>query len=376
MNIAYIAEFNTSDITKRSGLGVNIANALQENSNTLQYLDNFSPKVPLSAYMKKVFYRLKDQRFDFLREKWYADQFAHMIAEKHNLNTDLFFSLSTQPIAYLRSKKPIVFYTDATFAQMIGFYFNNLSNESIRHGMLIEKQALVNADLAIYASRWAADSAIKDYQIDPGKVKVVPRGANIVCNRTLEDIKVIVASKLEDEVIKLLFVGVEWVRKGGDRAYEVVRYLNNIGIQSELHIVGLETIPIEALPPYVINHGFLNKSIPSHSQVLERLYLESHFFLLPTVADTFGIVFAESNSFGLPALSYDIGGIASVILNDVNGYCFNPDVSIENIALYIKNVFTNKLRYSELCVSSFNEYKTRLNWSVSGKKIQELLLSL
>jgi glycosyltransferase involved in cell wall biosynthesis len=325
--------------------------------------------------MKKVFYRLKNQRFDFLREKWYADQFGRMIAERHNSNTDLFFSLSTQPIAYLKSNKPIVFYTDATFAQMIGFYFNNLSNESIKHGMLVEKQALENTNMAIYASQWAANSAIKDYGIDPNKVKVVPRGANIVCNRDLEDIKEIVAEKLKGNAIKLLFVGVEWIRKGGDKAYEVVKFLNDNNIQAELHIVGMDTIPIEPLPSYVINHGFLNKSIASHNETLERLYLESHFFLLPTVADTFGIVFAESNSFGLPALSYDIGGISSVILNNINGYCFNPDVSIEEIACYIKNVFIDESKYKDLCFSSFNEYKTRLNWSVSGLKIQQLLLS-
>jgi len=376
MNIAYIAEFDTTDITKRSGLGVNIAAALKENSNDLQYLDNFSPNVPVSAYMKKVFYRLKNQRFDFLREKWYADQFAKMIAEKHNPNTDLFFSLSSQPIAYFKSKKPIVFYTDATFAQMIGFYFNNLSEDSIKHGMLVEKQALENTNLAIYASQWAADSAIKDYNIDPSKIKVVPRGANIVCNRTHDDIKKIVANKLKGDVVKLLFVGVEWVRKGGDKAYEIVKYLNDNNIKAELHIVGLESIPVDPLPPYIINHGFLNKSNPSHNEKLEKLYLESHFFLLPTVADTFGIVFAESNSFGLPALSYDIGGIASVILNDINGYCFNPTVSMEEIALYIRDVFNDKSKYEELCYTSFNEYKTRLNWKVSGQKIQKLLVDL
>lgn len=376
MNIAYIAEFDTTDITKRSGLGVNIAAALEENSNTLQYLDNFSPKVPLTAYMKKLYYRFKSQRFDFLRERWYAEQFGHMIATKHNPNTDVFFSLSSQPVACLRSKKPIVFYTDATFAQMIGFYFNNLSAESIEHGMQIEKQALENTNMAIYASQWAADSAVRDYNIDPGKIKVVPRGANIVCNRTFEDIKEIAASRVQADVIKLLFIGVEWVRKGGDKAYEIIEYLSAKNIKAELHIVGLDAIPIEPLPPYIINHGFLNKSIPSHNEKLERLYLESHFFLLPTIADTFGIVFAESNSFGLPALSYDIGGISSVILNDINGYCFNPNESIEKIADYIRDVFSDKSRYKELCYTSFNEYETRLNWKVSGMKIQDFLLSL
>ncbi|WP_442589250.1 glycosyltransferase [Pedobacter sp. AW31-3R] len=375
MKIGYIAEFDTTDITKRSGLGVNIASALKQNSNTLQYLDKFNPKPPLSAYIKKVFYRLKKQRFDFLREKWYAKQFAQYISKEQDDDIDLFFSLSSQPIAFLKSDKPIVFYTDATFAQMIGFYFNNLSGDSIRNGTLIEKKALDNTNLAIYASKWAADSAINDYSINSAKIKVVPRGANIICDRSAEDIKQIVANRSK-EIIKLLFVGVEWHRKGGDKAYEIVKYLNDNNIKAELHIVGLKSIPLDPLPDYIINHGFLNKSDSSQNEILNNLYLESHFFLLPTVADTFGIVFAEANSFGLPAISFNVGGIASVILSDVNGYCFDPNINTQDIALYVRDVFHDQKRYTALCNTSFNEYESRLNWRVSGALIQNLIKEL
>jgi glycosyltransferase involved in cell wall biosynthesis len=375
MNITYIAEFDTTDITKRSGLGVNIAKALKDNGNDLQYMDKLSATPPVSAYLKKVFYWTMKKRYDFMRERWYAEQLSHIVQTQHEQSTDLFFSLSSQPIAFLESKKPKVFYTDATFAQMIGFYFNNLSKDSIIHGNEVERIALHNSDLAIYASQWAADSAINDYGVDAAKVKVVPRGANIECDRTSEDIKTIVENRTQD-VIKLLFVGIDWYRKGGETAYQIVKSLNDNNIRAELHVVGLSSIPLNPLPKYIINHGFLNKSNSDHSLVLDQLYLDSHFFLLPTLADTFGIVFGEANSFGLPAISFNVGGIASVILNDVNGYCFNPDVDVKHIAEYIKEVFFDKIRYMELCKSSFNEYSERLNWSTSGTKIQALLTDL
>jgi glycosyltransferase involved in cell wall biosynthesis len=375
MNITYIAEFDTKDITKRSGLGVNIANALEDNGNTLQYMDKLSASPPIDAYIKKVFYRARKQRFDFMREKWYAEQLSKTIELGHKESTDLFFSLSSQPIAYLKKLKPIVFYTDATFAQMKGFYFNNLSNESWKNGNEVEQAALENTDLAIYASQWAADSAINDYNISPSKVKVVPRGANIECNRTISDIERLSSARSKN-VIKLLFVGIDWYRKGGDTAYKIADYLNKNNIKAELHVVGIESIPLNPMPEYIINHGFLNKSNPEHSEILDRLYLESHFFLLPTLADTFGIVFAEANSFGLPALSFDIGGIASVILNNVNGFCFPKDIDPEKIAIYIKEVFSDRNRYLDLCKSSFNEYSERLNWKVSGRLIQTMLRDL
>ena len=44
---------------------------------------------------------------------------------------------------------------------------------------LLEKRAIEKARLLLYPTRWAADSAIKDYGADPQKVRVIPFGANI-----------------------------------------------------------------------------------------------------------------------------------------------------------------------------------------------------
>jgi hypothetical protein len=89
---------------------------------------------------------------------------------------------------------------------MVDFYpdFTNLCTETIRHGNEMEQSALSRCRLAIYSSEWAANSAIQHYNVNPTKVRVVPFGANIECDRRIEDIARIASSKTFN-VIKLLF---------------------------------------------------------------------------------------------------------------------------------------------------------------------------
>jgi len=134
---------------------------------------------------------------------------------------------------------PVALWTDATFAQMVGLYpeFQRLTTATIENGNRLERLALSRASVAIYASDWAAQSAIRDYGADPAKIRVIPFGANLPVARTDLEIDSIIANRLGD-LCRLLFVGVDWKRKGGDVALRVTKQLNDRGIRAELTIVG------------------------------------------------------------------------------------------------------------------------------------------
>lgn len=48
---------------------------------------------------------------------------------------------------------------------------------------------------------------------------------------------------------------------------------------------------------------------------------------------------------------------------------FEQGTTINGYSEYIYNVFTNKSVYEDLAKSSYNEYKTRLNWDVAGRSL-------
>ena len=291
--------------------------------------------------------------------------------------TAVVFSPGTVPIAYLECQQPIVFWIDCTFGGMIDFYteFSNLSPETIKNGNRVESLSLNRCTLAIYSSDWAAQAAINGYQVSPEKVKVVPFGANIECNRSEVDIRMIVDSRPTNKG-QLLFLGVSWYRKGGDIALKVAKELNKIGLDTELTILGCLPEVDEPLPKFAKYLGFISKATPEGRNKINRFLAESHFLILPSRAECYGIVFCEANSFGVPCLSTNVGGIPTIIKDSVNGKTFANGTNIVEYCTYISNLFADYSQYKELALSSFNEYQTRLNWSVAGQTVKKLLTEL
>ncbi len=388
MKVAYVSTHDASDVRAWSGLTYHMAQSLLNQSIQLHFVGNLAEKYANLFRLKQLFYKFGAQKI-YLRDrepyilKAYSQQAQQQLFKLEKLHKiDLIFCPGTYVSAYLESSKPIVFWSDATFASMINFYpeFTNLCAETIKNGFLMEQSALDRCKLAIYSSDWAAQSAIKNYQVDQNKVKVVSFGANIACDRTTQDLESIVNARSEKKC-KLLFIGVNWRRKGGDVALEVVKRLNNSGVDAELTIVGCEPDAQNPLPNFVKSLGFISKSSAAGRQKLDELLAESHFLILPSVADCTPVVFSEANSFGLPCISRKVGGIPTIIKDDINGklFDFNPqdlNSEINEYCAYLENIFTNYAEYKKLAMSSFCEYELRLNWQVAGKALKDLFMQI
>ena len=93
---------------------------------------------------------------------------------------------------------------------MIDYYpaFSNLGQISVKRGNEIERRAIANSKLGLFASEWAANSAIKDYSADKSKVHVIPLGANI--DEALS--RGLVLQKEKTNKCRLLFLGRNWNR--------------------------------------------------------------------------------------------------------------------------------------------------------------------
>lgn len=71
-----------------------------------------------------------------------------------------------------------------------------------------------------------------------------------------------------------------------------------------------------------------------------------------------------------------MGGIPTAIKNDLNGRTFSIDASIEDYCTYVSDLFSNYDQYKQLALASFNEYQSRLNWSVSTQTVKKLIMEL
>ena len=362
------------------GAGYYLAKTLENSSVSVDYIGPIKEKKSLITSGKfRIYHHLLKKQYYSWAEPLILKDFAQRISKKLSiLNSDLVLCpINAVPIAYLECKQPSVLWTDTTLESLIDFYpfLTNLCQETILNIKEMERAALNKCKLVIYTSDWAAKAAVKAYQIEPDKVKVIPWGANIECNRTIDTIDSMLKIKPLNPC-KLLFIGVDWIRKGGNIALEVAKELNKIGLKAELTIVGCEPLVNEPLPHFVKVLGYINKSTEEGNEKINKLFAESHFLILPTLADCSPFVLAEANSFGVPCLATKVGGIPTMIKDDLNGKTFSTNASITEYCTYISNLLSSNTQYKELALSSFNEYQTRLNWTVAVQAAKKLFMEI
>lgn len=377
MKIAYVSENDSSDIQNWSGLDyfIKYSLSIQEGVEIIT-IDKLTNNFRKWLRIKKLFYNITGRRYQAIREPRLLKDYARQISERLPQDIDCIFAPSSMPIAYLESNIPVFFYTDAAFDEMIDYYpaYVNLCNETLKNGFLAEKRALENVKIAFYASDWAKEAAIKHYNIPPDKIKTVPFGANIFKELSETTIQENIAARSTTE-FNLLFIGVDFIRKGGNLAFELAEKLNQNGIKTTLHIVGIPNLPAKYRKDFVKNYGYVNKGQNEGKAIFDKLFSDSHFLIVPSEAEAYGLVYCEANAHGIPAIGTITGGIPTIIKNDVNGWIFEKEEFIENTYNKIKNTIERPDLYKKLAKTSFDEYKNRLNWRVSGKKLINFIKS-
>ena len=379
MKLACASSFDATSISSWSGCSYYLVRALKANRSL--NVDFIGPLEEMTSFYLRSKYHFYNRvlhknylpNVDPRVLKDYARQTALLL---QNSEAEFILSLGALPIAYLETSRPIIYYWDCTFSGNLEYpWFSKLAPESIKYGHEMERLALEKCSIAVFASDWAAQTAVERYGVSREKLKVVPLGANLECNRTLED-----AIKLVDmrskQTCKLLFLGIDWIRKGGDVALNVAKQLNARGLETTLTVVGCDPLISEPLPSFVRCLGFLNKLQDDNKKTIEALLAESHFLIVPSIAESFGAVFCEASSFATPSLARRVGGISTAVRDGVNGQLFSRDADIATYCDFIIEVFQDHARYKALALSSFGEYETRLNWTKTAETLVQLFESL
>lgn len=375
MRIAYTTTFDARDVHNWSGTPYHMSHALKDSGVEIEYVGSLKRKLPPFFKLKQTWKKLacdqrESPRFNIFAAKHYSEQVAQKLK---NLSVDAVVSPLINPIAYLECKQPIILWTDAVYASLLGFYppFAYHSAVSVQQGNQITFECLSRSRLALFSSDWAAQNALELYGISREKVKVVPYGANIQFYPTYDELKSIVKSR-SHETIKLLFLAKSWERKGGDIVVSVAHALHKAGYPVELSIVGY-TPKLESVPPYIKLLGFISKQTPQGKARLNQLLCDSHFLFLPSRADACPMVFAEASAFGLPSLTSYVGGISTAVKDNLNGMTFALDSDVTTYCNYIVDILQDRERYEALALSSHHEYESRLNWKVATETVKRLI---
>ncbi len=378
MKIAYVTISDPADRYAWSGINHTVANLLRQGGAEVLPV---GPLRTLRSWLAKgraLLSRLHPgggQRYLWTLNPGLLQAYARQVErELDRLQPDVVFSPGTQAIAYLPDRWPTVFWTDAPFGAMRGYYpwYQAVSAASLGEGMACDDRALRLCRAACYSSEWAARGAVEMHGADPAKVHVLPFGANLDRETSPDEIPPLAANRLAGPW-RFLFVGVEWGRKGGDLALAVVRELNERGHPSELIVAGCQPpARLGPLPPYVRLEGFISQHTPEGRRRLAGLFESALFYLMPSRAEAYGIVFCEANAHGVPCLSTATGGIPTIVRNGGNGQLFAPAAPA---AEYVDFILSNTApdRYLALAQRSLDAYRERLSWKVNLARLTRLL---
>ncbi len=351
--------------------------ALEEAGHTVIRINPTGPDNPLIWKAIQGVYRIAGLRFQSERQETVIRQLAGSVNKQLQGNKpDLLLSSSSLPLPFLDVDCPMAFWTDATFSGMLGFYpeFSKLSKITKRNGLYFETLALKRAEMAIYSSDWAARSAVQDHGADPAKVFVIPFGPNLSKPPLREPVLECISQRSRSEC-KLLFIGYDWERKQGPLVVKVHQELLRREVDSKLTIVGCEPdLGRNAKGIQVL--GLLNKELPEHNSKLQKELCDSHFLIVPSKAECYGMVYAEASAYGIPSIGCDVGGVSTVIRSGSNGMLFPLDASPAEIADHIVATWSDRSTYERFATMARNDFDERLNWPTAVARLFEVMDAL
>lgn len=222
----------------------------------------------------------------------------------------LYFNTQVPAVLYDPRPKgrPYLIATDITprqYDQMADAYHHSSDRKGPIRWMKqrINTQVLRGASRLLPWSSWAGESLVKDYGVDPARVEVTPVGVDLDWWRP--------AGFAVNKRPRILFVGGDFERKGGNLVLEAYRSLPKGS--AELILVTRSSVPPEE---GVKVYG----NIQPNSAELLGLYQSCDIFVLPSYAEAFGISAVEASAMGLPVIATNTGGLGDIVVDQVTGF--------------------------------------------------------
>lgn len=259
--------------------------------------------------------------------------------------------------AFGKIGKPIIYHSDATFELANNYYLHNMPRWNVWQAEEIEKLALTHSTWHLSSSEWRENSVVFHYGIHRKQCAVLEYGSCI-------DTEGIRRTPLNDGTLHLLFMGVDWKRKGGEIAVETTKILNERGIKTILTVMGLKVEPEICKNKEYINFvGFLNKNNPREYEQMKRIFSTTDILLLPTKAECSGVVFCEAADYGTAVVTYDTGGVVSYVKNGLNGSRLPEDSPASAFADEIERIWKTDGELDSLSAGARRMSQEKLNWN-------------
>jgi glycosyltransferase involved in cell wall biosynthesis len=250
------------------------------------------------------------------------------------------------------SHGPHLMRTDMTIPQACRaqhFAVSGLSKQAIAKAVRQQSEILHGATHVLAASRWTAESLLRDFDISPHRLSVVYTGGGLRIPHSANE------SRIRREI---LFVGFDWERKGGPLLYDAFLRVRKRFTDATLRIVGCRP---RIRHPSVFVEGRLDKGDPLQYEQLIRCYLRASCFCLPSLFDPFPNVIIEASSAGLPTVAINNGSRQEAVRHGETGLLVESS-DPECLAEALCNLLKDPQRCSTMGVAARHYTRSNFSW--------------
>jgi glycosyltransferase involved in cell wall biosynthesis len=156
----------------------------------------------------------------------------------------------------------------------------------------------------------------------------------------------------------ILFVGKDWIRKGGPLLLEAFELVLKEVPDARLTIIGCK--PNVKLP----NCSVLGE-LPG--KVTDQYYEQAAVFCLPTKREPFGMVYIEAMFHSLPVVTTKIGATKELIVDGSNG--FRLDFNAEEFSKHLVELLVSPQKAQEFGTTGFLKVSQNYTWNKVGEKM-------
>ena len=269
-----------------------------------------------------------------------------------------------------RFEAPFYIYKDLSFAVLEKYYdpvtgapgFNGIDLDGIKYRK--ERQhEMWESTAGIFAmSKWLADALVELSDVPRDKITVIYAGLNSIQTGARHGSEPSFPSR-ELRPAKLLFVGRDFFRKGGDIVVKALAQLRReYSANIQLTVVGPDRWPLPGnVPEGVVFLGGLTTAEVAH------LYPEHDLFVMPSRFEAFGIVFTEALAHGLPVVGRSAFAMPEIIEPGKNGALVDGEDPTELAATIVGVLEDPGVR--EYTIQAAEYVRTKFSWEAVAERM-------
>lgn len=260
---------------------------------------------------------------------------------------------------------PTLLSLDATprnYDELAGHYGDRVHPPAIESAKLwAHRRVAAAARLFTTWSDWAKRSLVSDYGAASDRVTVIHPGT-VFANFPSPHEK----RGRRPGPLRVLFVGGDFQRKGGDLLLQVAR--ERLRGRVELHLVTGADVPAgEGI--------FVYRGLKPHSPELLGLYADADVFALPTRADCLAVVLGEAMASCLPIVTTRVGAHGEVVEDGKSGFLVDTGDAAQ-LADRLERFVERPELARELGLRGRAIGEERFDMNKNAARIAELLLGL